>query len=373
MDKERTELNKEYCRESIKKVYHNLFDDALEKFNRKQNRKDRMINNYYEHIRTGHQEKPFTEIVVQIGNMDDTPCGTTEADITAKILDEYYKGFQKRNPNLYVFSAHLHLDESTPHLHIDFVPFTTESKRGLETRVSLKQALADQGFKGTGKGDTEWNRWAASEKQELARVMEKHNVKWFYKNTHNEHLSVLDFKKQERAKEVEKLDETIAEKKVQFETLESRVQNYNDATVKIREIETKLETDPELQLPEPPALMTTKTFRSKIVIPLIDKLKKIIKSLVAECFRAWDNYLRLNETNGNLHNENSRLRNRLELVMRDNDRLTKENKYYSFLKRVFGQEKMDNLMEQAKKIEKSKKAEKSEPIRKRKTVSRDER
>ena len=61
--------------------------------------------------------------------------------------DEYYQQFQKRNPNLYVFSAHLHMDEATPHLHIDFVPFTTGSKRGLDTRVSLKQALAKQGFR----------------------------------------------------------------------------------------------------------------------------------------------------------------------------------------------------------------------------------
>lgn len=64
------------------------------------------------------------------------------------MLDEYYQGFQERNTNLRVFSAHLHMDEATPHLHIDFVPFTTGSKRGLDTRVSLKQALAAQGFKG---------------------------------------------------------------------------------------------------------------------------------------------------------------------------------------------------------------------------------
>ena len=38
------------------------------------------------------------------------------------------------------------MNEATPHLHIDFVPFTTGSKRGLETRVSLKQALAKQGL-----------------------------------------------------------------------------------------------------------------------------------------------------------------------------------------------------------------------------------
>ena len=69
-------------------------------------------------------------------------------ELAKNILDEYMKSFQERNPNLYVYSAHLHMDEETPHLHIDFIPFITNSKRGLDTRVSLKQALNNQGFRG---------------------------------------------------------------------------------------------------------------------------------------------------------------------------------------------------------------------------------
>lgn len=78
--------------------------------------------------------------------------------------------FQKRNPNLYVFSAHLHMDEQTPHLHINFVPYVRGSKRG------------------------------------LAVIMERYGVKWLQKGTHEKHLSVLDFKKQEQTKEVADLD-----------------------------------------------------------------------------------------------------------------------------------------------------------------------
>ena len=73
-------------------------------------------------------------------------AGSENGNLARQVLDEYYQQFQKRNPNFYVFSAHLHMDEATPHLHIDFVPFTTGSKRGLDTRVSLKQALAKQGL-----------------------------------------------------------------------------------------------------------------------------------------------------------------------------------------------------------------------------------
>lgn len=86
--------------------------------------------------------------------------------------------------------------------------------------------------------------------------MERYNVKWLQKDTHREHLSVLDYKKQERAKEVEKLDESIVEKKIEFETLNCCVKNYEEATVKLDEIKSKLSTDPEYQLQEPTALMT---------------------------------------------------------------------------------------------------------------------
>ena len=199
---ERTHLNNDYCNESIKKVYHTLFGDALKRYNDKQTRADRRIGNYYEKIRNSKQEKPFHEIILQIGDMVTMSSESENGLLAQRILDEYYQGFQERNPYLKVFSAHLHMDEATPHLHIDFVPFTTGSKRGLDTRVSLKQALANQGFKGGTRGDTEWNQWVSSEKEALAVVMERHGVEWERKGTHEKHLSVMDYKKQEREKEL---------------------------------------------------------------------------------------------------------------------------------------------------------------------------
>ena len=143
---------------------------------------------------------------MQIGNKDDCASDSKNGELAAKILDEYMKEFQERNPTLRVFSAHLHMDEATPHLHIDFVPYITESKRGVDTRVSMKQALNALGFKGGSRGDTELNQWINSEKQQLAMVMERHGIEWEQKGTHEEHLSVLDYKKQERAKEVAELE-----------------------------------------------------------------------------------------------------------------------------------------------------------------------
>ena len=206
---DRSHLNVDYCNESIKKVYHELFEEALKRYNAKQTRADRKIADYYEKIRSSKQEKPFHELILQIGDKENMSAESKNGQLARQILDEYYCGFQERNPHLKVFSAHLHLDEATPHLHIDFVPFTTGSKRGLDTRVSLKQALVAQGFKGGSRGDTEWSQWVQYEKEQLACVMERYGIEWEQKGTHEKHLSVLDYKKQERAAEIQQLESKI--------------------------------------------------------------------------------------------------------------------------------------------------------------------
>ena len=210
-DPERSYLNVEYCNENIKDVYHELFDEALARYNERQTRNDRRIDDYYEKIRSGKQEKPFHEIILQIGDRETMGAETEEGRLAAKILDEYMQDFQRRNRTLRVFSAHLHMDEATPHLHIDFVPYTTGSKRGLDTRVSLKQALSSLGFKGGTRRETELNQWVAAEKQQLAAIMLEHGIEWEQKGTHEKHLSLLDFEKQERTKEVAALEKQKAE------------------------------------------------------------------------------------------------------------------------------------------------------------------
>lgn len=301
VDPDRTYLNIDYCNENIKKVYHKLFDEALERYNAKQTRADRKIENYYEKIRNSKQEKPFHELILQIGDKENMSAESENGQLARQVLDEYYRRFQDRNPQLRVFSAHLHMDEATPHLHIDFVPFTTGSKRGLDTRVSLKQALAAQGFKGGTRGDTEWSQWVLSEKEQLAMVMERHGIEWEHKGTHEKHLSVLNYKKQERTKEIEQLDTKLAEKTDEYKSISERVRTYDKAAETLKEMETALDTAPEYQLQEPQGLMTAKTYKSRIVEPLIKRLKALVKTVLVRCFQAIDDYHRLNVTNANLY------------------------------------------------------------------------
>lgn len=350
VDGSRTHLNIDYCNENIKDVYHELFDEALERYNAKQTRADRKIENYYEKIRNSKQEKPFHELILQIGDKENMSAESENGQLAIEILNKYFQGFQERNPNLKVFSAHLHADEATPHLHIDFVPFTTGSKRGLDTRVSLKQALAAQGFKGGTRGDTEWNQWVSAEKSVLAFVMERHGIEWEHKNTHEKHLSVLDYKKQERAAELEKLGVEIEKKQTEFNALSDRILNYDEGLERLQTVEEMLDTAPEYQLSEPQSFMSAKAYKTKIAEPLISKLKSLVKTALARCFEGWDSYHRLNISNGNLYREYEMLSKINSKLKSENENLRSEVKDYKLLRKVFGHKQIDELLEQARNI-----------------------
>ena len=288
VDSSRTPLNVEYRNEDIRAVYHELFDNALARYNEKQTRKDRVIDDYYEKIRTGKQEKLFEELIIQIGNKDDMNASSENGQLARQMLDEYMQSFQQRNPTLRVFSAHLHMDEATPHLHIDFIPFTTGSKRGLETRVSLKKALEALGFAGGTKSHTELNQWIEAEKQALASIMAQHDIEWEQKGTHEEHLSVLDYKKQERSKEVAALETQIDALQEQTATAETALSEKQEQLDDIAPILKNTEKfvrkydDPERLLPEAGMLESGKAFREKKALPILGKLLKYARSLFRE-------------------------------------------------------------------------------------------
>jgi len=245
VDAGRTCNNKVYVKDGLKQVYHELFDKALEAYNEKQTRMDRKIDSYYEKIRSGKQEKLFHELVVQIGNKDDTNCCMPAGHTAALALADYIEDFQERNRNLRVFNAVLHMDEETPHLHIDFVPFSTGNKHGLGTKVSLKGALKEQGFTGTGRYDTEWSSWVADEKKRLAGVMKKHGIGWLQKGTHEKHLSVYDYERKKRKEEVALLDKDVSIKKKQLSRQEAEIQAVEAFLANLEEYTVKKEKEAE--------------------------------------------------------------------------------------------------------------------------------
>lgn len=354
VDGSRTHLNIDYCNEPIKKIYHELFDEALKRYNEKQTRADRKITNYYEKICNSKQEKPFHELILQIGDKENMSAESENGQLARQILDEYYRGFQERNPNLKVFSAHLHMDEATPHLHIDFVPFTTGSKRGLDTRISLKQALAAQGFKGGTRGDTEWNQWVSAEKSALAFVMERHGIEWEHKGTHEKHLSVLDYKKQEREKEVTKLGDEISKQEDKLELVKSRINNMLDCKKSLDNVVKNFDEDPQYQLPDPPALMSAKTYKTKIAQPVINALRELVQGVIIKYFEMKNTLEQWRQANQSLYHDNNRLLEKAKNLENINAKQKAELQDYKLLRKVFGNKQIDDLLERARSEKQSK-------------------
>lgn len=362
IDNERTPLNISYCNTPVKQVFHELFDEALQCYNEKQKRADRCIDDYYEKIRTGNQEKLFYEVIFQVGNLENMSAASEDGQLAATVLDDFMRDFQERNPYLKVFSAHLHMDEATPHLHVDFVPFATGSKRGLDTHVSLKQALANQGFNGGTRGDTEWNQWVKSEKRQLSLVMERHGIEWEQLGTHDEHLSVMDYKKVQRAQEVAELEsEAVNKQKVITQLdkkstakqaeLEQQSAELNKVQSQLNIAKTKkkfmalnarqYDDDPKYELPEPTLFMSAKNYRDNIASTIVGDLKDAIRSILLHFFdRTRELQRQLDRANGQVEG----LARQNSEIKRENESLSVSAPNFRRPRQYIGAEKTDEII-----------------------------
>lgn len=146
IDSSKTAENITLVDRDIKEAYREIFGEALDKYNAKQKRADRKIEDYCDHIKKSKNgEKLFYEDVVQWGSKDDFQNPQTR-ERAKEALVKYVEGFEERNPNLKLIGAYIHMDEASPHLHLDYVPVAHGYSRGLSTRNSLDRAMKDMGF-----------------------------------------------------------------------------------------------------------------------------------------------------------------------------------------------------------------------------------
>lgn len=146
IDSSKTAENITLVDRDIRQVYQEIFGDALEQYNSKQKRADRKIEDYYDHIqKSKNGEKLFYEDVVQWGKKEDFQKPETR-ERAKEALVKYVEGFEERNPNLKLIGAYIHMDEASPHLHLDYVPVAHGYSRGLSTRNSLDRAMKEMGF-----------------------------------------------------------------------------------------------------------------------------------------------------------------------------------------------------------------------------------
>ena len=232
VDSSRTVDNIVFVEQPIADAYDEIFGAAVERYNARQKRSDRKIKSgYFEHVfkrapaqsvvTSADKRKSFYEDVVQIGTKDDTGVGSADAAVAAECLTEYMNGFQERNPNFHVFNAVLHMDEATPHLHIDYIP-VGHYKQGVDTQNGIAQALKEMGY-GTGKDAI--SRWRESERAVLEEICRAHNIEIAAPEKSRGSLTVDQYKEYAELKEkadnqrqeVKRLDGEIGNKELILE------------------------------------------------------------------------------------------------------------------------------------------------------------
>ena len=312
-----------------------------------------------------------------------------------KVLDEYVKDFQKRNPTLRVFSCYLHQDEATPHLHIDFVPYVTNWKgKGMDTRVSLKQALKSLGFQGGNKHDTELNQWINHEKEVLAEIAKQYGIEWEQKGTHEEHLDVYNFKKKERKKEVQALEQEkeyltaenegliaqIAEVRADIQLLkddeEQAVKDKEEAEKRAEKAEKDLHSLEERRerlqpvmdnvskeikeygtvkaiLPEAGTLERATTYRDKKIKPLFTQMKNKIAAMAAQVKELTKEVEKWKHKYQETKQAYNRVQRQLDTVCEEKQQLSEEKQQlqgvsdrYDRVVRVLGENAVDDAVQQ---------------------------
>jgi len=237
---ERTAWNRIYIQEPLKDAYEKCFGQALRDYNAAQKRKDRQKNDYLEEIEnSGNKEKAFYENIVQIGKKTDTPVTdengvlTEEAKAAIEVLDRYAKTFQERNPNLYLFNCVMHLDEATPHLHIDYIPVAHGYKNGMKTRNSLTKAFQQMGFaKAVSRKQNETVAWQEREREYLTELCREQGIEIEVLGVQRDNLSLPEYKAAMR--EVEELEQQAVVLDKRNEALEQQNDDLAQKTAELR-------------------------------------------------------------------------------------------------------------------------------------------
>lgn len=192
IDKERSKNNITLVNIPIKDFYEQEFSEAVKNYNEKQKRPSRKIGNYLEKVQKDKQLNEFYEIVVQIGDMHDTNCKDNPLN-EIELLKKYVSDFQERYPNLKVFNAVIHLDEETPHLHLNYVPITENCKTGISKQNSQTKAFAEifPEMNGSGKAH---EKFLEVERNNLGELMKDFNIEQTPPEKSHGNLSVAQYK-----------------------------------------------------------------------------------------------------------------------------------------------------------------------------------
>lgn len=236
IDPARLHENIYFVQKDIRSVYKDVFQEAVDKYNEKQKRNDRKIDDYYNKVHKDDKTHEQRELVVAIGEGKDDP---KYRKAKKEALKRYAEAFQERNPNLTVYNMVLHDDEANPHLHINYVP-NFESSRGLKRRVGMDRALQQQGVEGTGRKLIA--HWRALETAYIEQLAKEHIPNFERANVgSHKYMKVRQYKEYAEAKST--IENQVEEKETQLQTIDDYLKNVEEKTNELEVTKTSLESD----------------------------------------------------------------------------------------------------------------------------------
>ena len=224
VDKTRTKNNVVLCDKSIDEAYQEAFGEAIEEYNKHQKQECRKltVKKYRQKIEQGqgkeNNPKLMYETIIQVGDME--TAGIKDYPQTAEkmkeVLIDYFKDFQERSEgHMVIVGAYIHMDEATPHMHIDWIPTARGYKKGMQVRNSLEKAMKEMGHVAQGKqGKRNNNRamWQEYERNRLCEIAKSRGIEavWEKHDTPEPHLDPETYRKKV-ARAVERKVEEIAD------------------------------------------------------------------------------------------------------------------------------------------------------------------
>lgn len=312
IDPSRSHENKYLVQKDVKKLYQEEFGEVLEKYNAKQKRNDRKIDDYYKHIQSSKKTSLQQEMIVQVGDMKDFNY-RADYEKANEILLEWFKGFEKRNPNLKVYNAVIHNDEASPHMHVNFVPVASGYKRGLEKQVSFDRAIMQQDVKLD--KTRPFDDWREKEVRSLEKILQEHGIERKLVGT-NEYKDVNEYKeKKDLEREIQWLEKEMAKKKDELVKVSEHVP---EKKMNLRSKKKEIKTEVKPKFIGKPEIIEKET-GNYVYTP---KQITYLEDLVSAAVTVKKDYERLQTTD--LVQENKNFREEVYQKTKENEQLKKE-------------------------------------------------
>lgn len=186
--------------QTLEEAYSEEFKKAIEEYNETQKRENRKLSvkKYFDKIVAGQDKennpKSCYELIIQLGSKETAGIekNPQAAAQMKEILIEYFHDFEKRTAgHLHIVGAYIHMDESTPHLHLDYFPVASDYKKGLQRRNSLAKSLEQLGYVTENKKHNSTQLFQFAERNRLIELAKIHGVtaKWEQQVDPEKHLS----------------------------------------------------------------------------------------------------------------------------------------------------------------------------------------